>query len=58
MELTDTCPCGAQITIKTNESYNAGTRHLAWLEAHRACREKKPPTPEFPTIELKADEGE
>ena len=55
MELTDTCPCGAQFAIKTNESIDARNRHQDWLAAHEVCRYSPHMDGTFPPLDEDAN---
>lgn len=37
LDIVDTCPCGATITVKGD---NADIQHKAWLVAHKICRQQ------------------
>ena len=39
--IKDSCKCGAKFNIISTYNADAKSQHDKWLEAHKACREKK-----------------
>jgi hypothetical protein len=39
--ITDTCCCGAELSLKFDTIYSEREEHAAWLKAHEVCRNAK-----------------
>lgn len=59
MRITDTCPCGAAVTVMPDpyEMTTVIKRHDKWLDAHAVCR-KRGPIPLQPEAEPSEHPGD